>query len=669
MRAEIAGFSSANQKGAAHVRETGLAPGYKLALIAGFMLFGIGVFAAHQAPASSYEVSIYWSTPTVYWVGVGGALLVSLGTLVYDARSRLAPLSMLLGIISVSSFLALPVIRNYYFHGYADPMTHLGRIRALSSGYLTYLEPLYPGSYGLTVVLSNLSGLSINRTMLYVMLVFGLIFILFVPLTVKAIVPDRYAFVLGLFAGFLILPVNNVSLFYRFHPFSLATLFFPLVAFLFVGHVTRSLDDDRLWGPMDASSLALPLVTTGLLLIHPQATVDVLIVFAMVLAVQVAVRWYAPDHPLAKYKGIHWQFLLLAVLFTIWVSMHQGGTGRTVTTLLDGIYGALFGQTETAQVVQSRSSSAGSIGVSIVELFVKYFLVSAVFSALAAGVIIAKFLGRLPADATRERPIYSDVVTLFAIGGIGLLPFIVVHSFGKADDYLFRHIGFWMAIVTILGAVGLYYLLRNVSLSLGSIARRLKPVFGVLAAALIVLSLLSVYSSPFLYLPGQHVSEQEMQGMETAFEMQPADRTVWFGGIRQNANRYESAMFAAPNTSWEGSPRVRISKPVSDENLSRLQTYYENHPEVVVRRDQYLMVSTQDYKTEVEAYNGVRYSEANITSVYSQRGVYKIYANGEADLFYVDTSGDPIIPEQYADDPAPRNSTQNATVSGSSIAG
>jgi hypothetical protein len=224
--------------------------------------------------------------------------------------------------------------------------------------------------------------------------------------------------------------------------------------------------------------------------------------------------------------------------------------------------------------------------------------------------------------------------------------------FGRAADYLFRHIGFWMAIVTILGAVALYYLLTGLSARLGGVAGTLKPAFGVLATVVIVLSLLSVYSSPFLYLPGQHVSEQEMDGMETAFEMQPEDRSVWFGGVRQNANRYESAMFAAPNASWTKSPTARVSKPVDDENLTRLRWHYENHPEKIVKRDQYIMVSEQDYKAEVVAYDGVRYSRRNISSVAGQTDVYNIYSNGEAQLYYIDTRGTPVV-NGTVSDPVP----------------
>lgn len=634
---------------------------YKVALLAGFSLLGISVFAANQAPASGYEVSIYWATSGSYWLGISGALTVALATLLYDYENRLAPLSMVLALTSVASFIALPVIRNYYFHGYADPMTHLGRIRALATGFSSFMEPVYPGTYAATTLLSSFSGLSVNRSMLYVMFLFGLVFLVFVPLTVRAVVPGRLALVLGLFSGLLLLPINNISLFYRFHPFSLASLYFPLVAYLVVSHVTAAHDSTSLPRGWTGASLAMPIATVGLLFFHPQATVNTLIIFGMIVALHVAVRRVVPGHTLAQQRAIYGQFVLLAALFLLWVSLHQTGAGRTAATLVDGVLGMLTGNSETAELVQTRTSSANAIEVSIVELFVKYFLVSGVFSLLATGAIVATLLGKLPdvpADSNLPAS-HPHVVTLFAVGGAGLLPYIFVHSFGRADDYLFRHVGFWMVVVTILGALGLFYLVRGLSMRLGDSTRVLKHVLGTAAVVLIVLSLVSVYSSPFLYLPGQHVSEQEMDGMKAGFEMQPQDRSVWFGGIRKNPNRYEEAVFAAPNVSWDGSPRIRATNPVPNDNLTRLVQFYERHPEQNVRRDHYLMISEQDYETETAAYDSLRYTRENLASVAEQPEVYTIYSNGEARVYYVDTAGTPLTADA-------RNAT-DGTVTNASV--
>lgn len=51
----------------------------------------------------------------------------------------------------------------------------------------------------------------------------------------------------------------------------------------------------------------------------------------------------------------------------------------------------------------------------------------------------------------------------------------------------------------------------------------------------------------------------------------------------------------------------------------------------------------QDYQTETVAYNGFRYSVANISSVADQSGVHQIYSNGEFRFHHVDTTRIPFV--------------------------
>ena len=632
---------------------------YKLSLLVGFALFIAGVSAAHFNPADGYEVSIYWATPTLYWIGAGGALLVALTTLLYGHDTRFAPLAVLLGGLSVASFLALPIIRDYYFFGYADPMTHLGQVRALWGGWMSFTESIYPGSYVFAVFVGQLGGLPANRAMLYVLFAMSLVFVVFVPLAVYTIVPDRRALFVGLFSGFLLLPVNNVSTSFIFHPYSMNALYSTLVIYLLIGHFTRAFEDDTLPSFLSATSFVLPIATAALLFFHPQTTSDVLIIFGVIAGVQLFYRLFKSDHPMASYRAVYGQFVFLAALFIVWAGMHDGAS-QTLDLLVQTVISWVTGTAEPASNVTRQANSMETLDISIYEMFAKLFLVSSVYCVLAAGVALAQFVGLLGEDRDGSVGSFgtaesadSKLGTLryFLFAGLGLLPYVLIHSFGKAGDYLFRHIGFAMVIVTILGAVGLYYVLARFGRSLGSTLRNVgRPAFGAIAAAVIVLSLLSVYASPFIYLPGQHVSEYQMDGYQTAFEMQPDDRTIWFGGVRQSSNRYEEAMFAAPNSPWGGSPDAVSSGAVTDDNITDLQEHYRTHFEPVVQRDHYFVLSEKAFETELVAYRSIRYSRANMSSIPQQESVYNIYSNGGYRLFYVDTAGDPIINESAVED-------------------
>lgn len=635
----------------AHEESYSLEMAYRISLLGGFLLFTVGVLAAHVTPASAYEVSIYGATPVLYWLGAGGALLISLVTLLYDHRSRLAPVSVALGLMSVTSFVGLPIIRNYYFHGYADPMTHLGNIYALNAGYITFFQSIYPGSYAATAMLSNATGLAIPRTMIYVMLVFALVHLVFVPLAVGTIVPDRRAVLIGLFSGFLFLPINDVSTYYRFHTFSMTTLFFPLVAYVFLKHVTRGFDDDTLPFGLPASTFVFPVVSVALLFFHPQVTVDVLIILGITVGIKLFYQFFRRNSLLAAHRGVYGQFLFLAVLFVVWSSSHDG-TSRTVELLITNLEGWIQGTTETAGIAGQRTDAAESISVSVYELFAKLFLVSAIYGLLSVVAVAVMAVVRRHGTETADHLCdNTDSILYFAYAGLGLFPFVVIHTFGSADAYLFRHVGFIMAIATILGAVGLFFLVQWVTdREFGVTARRvLRPTFGVLASGTLVLSLLTVYSSPFIYLPGQHVPDIQMDGYESSFEMQPKDRGVWFGAVSQPPRRYEDAMFAKPGAAWDPSPTMRTSGAVASENLSRLGEYYETHWEEIVQRDHFFAVTRPDVETELVAKRGLHYAQEDIDTIDHQRDVYRVYSNGDFDLYYVDTTGKPVINPEYED--------------------
>lgn len=620
--------------------DTGLLKG---ALIVGFALFVVGVLAAHVSPADGYEVSIYAVTP-LYWACILVAVAASLFVAIYGYRTRLVVPALLLGGLSVASVLALPVVRGYYFHGYHDPLTHLGQTRALWTGFWTFFDPVYPGSYTTSILFGEFAGLPARRAMLYVMVCFGMLYLLFVPLVTRAIVPDRRVLLVGAFSGFLLLPINNVSTYYRFHVFSMATLFTPVVLYVLVQHLVGRFDDTRLPSVLGPAVFVFPLVTVAMLFFHPQATSDLLVVLGAVVLVQLATDAVADDHPLGDYRKVYGQFLFLAILFVVWAATHDSGSGL-LERLVTSVDNWLSNEARTAAIAQQRTDSAESIGVSVYELFFKFFSVSAVYVLLAGGLVWSLFTRRLWRDddtTTADGDIQT--VGYLVVGGVLLLPVTALHSVGTVDAYLFRHVGFGMVLVTVLGALSLAYLLDGSGRLLGSATvDRLRPVAGLAATGVLVLSLLTVYASPFLYLPGQHVSEYQMEGYETAFEIQDEQRMVWFGGIRQSSNRYSDAMFAKPGAEWEGlAPDARSSGPVAAGNLTDLRNHYETHREPIVRRDHYFVVSKRDRDTELRAYNGVRYSELQLESVDDQSATSLVYTNGNYRLYYVDTTGDPL---------------------------
>ncbi len=661
----------------------------KLALAAGYLALGGAALVAHRSPASDYELSIYAETPIEFWLAV--AVVAVVATAVALRNDRHLPLALLLGGMGALAVGGLPLLRGYHFYGRADSLIHLGWARGLNVGGDPF-SLVYPGSHLLSVILSATAGVEITQAMMTVMLLFVLIFLLCVPLCVWFIVPDRQAFAIGAFSAFLLLPINNISTHLHFHTYSMTMLFVPFALYLTFSHLLDGLSRDTVASHLSdggrvtkasthvesvgvglspfstvPTSYLLPLVSIGLVLFHPQVALNVLILMIGVVVVQLWSRRYRPQKSLGERRMLALQAGLLLLFFISWVQTHEGYFVRTSVSLFESVVEFVEGSGETTPRVESQTDSAESIGVNIWILFSKLFGIEVIYATVAAGVVLDMATGwfdRIDRETALQpsTDIGGDVFVLLLVGGLTLVPFFGLHLFGSISTYLFRHVGFSLMLVTILGAVGLRQLaavlsdwggesrLRSGDATgsgrgrLQAVARSGRSLVVVLVVVMVVaLSVASLFPSPFISLSGGHVPEAEMDGYESAFASQPPDSSVWFTGVRTNTVRFERALYGAESAPWteEVEPITRQSAPLSSAAINNgLPTYFATNSDSVVRRDHYVVISEADQERELGAYRGLRYSESAFESVDRQPGVGQIRDNGALTVYYVN------IPEE-----------------------
>jgi len=617
-------------------------PALAAVITAGFLGLLGGLVVAHGATATSYEVNIYTATPTLFWVGVAVAYLAFFLTVVGSSRSRTVSLGVLLGGGATTAIAGLPLIRGYHFFGHSDSLTHLGWVRSIETGSLNTFEFVYPGTHSLTLVVHQTTGLDVPFSMMLVVLGFVVTFLIFVPLTVYTLTEDIRATAIAGFSGFLLLPINNIATGLPYFPFLLATFFFTVILYLSVKHITfhKHVGFQRISRSRHlATSAVIPVATAAMLFFHPQATMDVIAVLFGVIAAQLFIRRRWPSHPIANTKILLGQFVFISILFFLW-SSHQGAAVRTAHQVSAAVGSAIFGGEggQFGHTAISRQESANEIGVTIVELFVKIFLVSAIYSALAAFAGVASI-----ADWVREaRRSVKSVGILLITGGFSLLIVAFLHSFGGISSYLYRHVGFGMVLITVLGTLGLVLILDRIhDLLTQRVAAGYLTVAGglgvVVAVSLLVLSLLVVFPSPFMYNPGAQVTEAEIDGYRVAVESKPTERwdapeAVWYGGIRRGPSRYQDAT----HVKYPVEKRLIFSGPVPNGSLQDLVSHYRTHNETVVRRDHYLPVLQYDYDREIAAYKGIRYTYQGLASVRDQQAVHRIQDNSDITVYYVD---------------------------------
>lgn len=192
-------------------------------LLVGFLAIAVGILVARASPARAYEVSIYQSTPAAFWVGVAVAVLTALVVVVRAPNSRFAAGGVALAALAIAAVSALPLVRAYHFYGFNDSLTHLGWAKSLVSETLTPLDIVYPSGHVSAGMVSAALGVELTTAMMLVVFFVSAVYLVFVPLLVSLVVPDRRAVLVAVFSALLFLPVNLNGFKLVFFPYSMAS--------------------------------------------------------------------------------------------------------------------------------------------------------------------------------------------------------------------------------------------------------------------------------------------------------------------------------------------------------------------------------------------------------------------------------------------------------------
>lgn len=612
-----------------------LQPGRTVALSIGYLAVAVSVTAARESPMG-YELSIYSSTPLVFWIGLAAALTIA--ALVGFAPETSSPgrlIATALVVLSGVAVAALPLLRGYHFFGGGDSLTHLGWARELADGSLAPQGLLYPGLHELSVGLASVTGAPLRRSMLFAVIAFVVVFLVSVPVCVRLLAGRRDGLLLGAFLAVLFVPINIISMHLLPHTSSQAVMFVPFALFVLLTYLVRtgssdaesrrsqpSPSDDRT-SPGRGIGGLLVLGTVATILVHPQQAANLLVAFVAITGLQLVARWFAPQSIAASHRSLLGQTILFAIAFALWAQRFDR-VGGNATAMFANL---LTGATDGTEAVAGKSTSLTAVGGSIPELFVKLFLTGAVVSGLTALLLYAAFTNRLArADGHRNQLVRYLGIAWVAIAV--LFGFMFVASPG---DMYFRYQGMLMVPATILGGVALARAFGTDGVAGRS--RRIATYLLVLTVlVLLPLGIASMYPSPYVYQPNEQVTETDVEGYEHAFEVRASD--VEFTGLRSGPQRYVDAYY--------GTDRAR--------NTLEFPGYEDGLPPTVFREgignrfenDRYLAIGAGTRSIEVGLYGGFRYDDRGFDRLGTDPGVNRVVDTGGFDLYYLD--GDPDGP-------------------------
>lgn len=594
--------------------DRGLARLSKSALGAGFGLLLVGVLAAYRSPASGYELSLLAATPTLYFLGVAVALVVSVCLSVSGVRSRpVRAGALLLGVLAVTTLVMLPVIRGYYLYIGGDSLTHLGWTRDILSGRLSPVNLLYPGLHTMSILVSELTGIRLGLTQMYVTLSFVLVYVVFIALCVRLLGRQSWATPIGVFSALMLLSNTNISTHIEGHPVTYSVLFLPFVLYLVLKYVSRDSGWDFGFDIATPSGVLLGIASVALVLIHPQGALNFIAILTAGVLLQYLARRVSERSEVANHRSLTGPTALATAAFLLWTPRHDR-VGAAVGGVVEGLFA---GATSAGEITQ-RSTSLVAVGGSVTELFVKLFLVATVFCVLAGVMSLLWASGRLDDRYPGRNTLLGYLVLALGPLTVAFILFFVANS----DTMHFRYVGFIMVPATILGALALASGLDW--LTGGTRSGRARVVLAVVLLLMLPLPLATIHSTPFIYKSTSGMTEMHYQGANTTFERM--DRNISFAGIRSGPGRVMDGTRGTERAAASGigglTRRGAIPESVFGNNL----TDYYDEP-------RYIPVTAADYQREVVLYDELRYSERGFRRLNSTSGINRVQSTGEYRLY------------------------------------
>jgi hypothetical protein len=581
----------------------------------GFLAIAMGVLVARANPATAYESSVYTGSPPITWVLFALALAIAVATTL-SCRGRQQGLGIGLGATAVTAIVSLPVIRNYRFAGMGDALTHLGWTRDIVTGGTAPHELFYPGLHTIATVLHFVGGVSIERGLLIGMVVLFVPFVVFVPLAVRAMAGSELAVGLAAITSWMVLPVNNIATFMGIHTNSNALFLVPAVVFALAAYLRRRSTLERLPLGLSPFSVLVSLTGLALLLVHPQQMFNVVVLVGAISGVQYLARWRFDDHPMLEHSTTYAHTIGLSGLFGLWALSNErfrsAGSG-----LVSGLLAQDIGA--GAEVAQ-RGTSLTDIGGSLTELFVKMFLDAAIVGLVVGLFVLAVWLGRTSLDAEPR-----SFVNYLALGLLPLGAMFAVYFLGT-PTMAFRQVGFIYVLLTILAGIALAQLVGGLS----SVLTRpgANAVTALVLGACLMLGLMTVFVSPMIYNPGQHVTPEMLSGYEDGLEH--GAEGVPYAGMGYDPYRYDHGINGIPG----GGRRIGgASATTGTVNASVFSA--GNYSGAYPADEYYFTVTEWDRTKEIEVYDELNYREAALEGLDTEPNVNKVISNDEFEMYAI----------------------------------
>lgn len=563
-------------------------------------------------PARQYELSIYATYPTFFWILIMGAMIAGLAVIVGSAWQDTGQtwiFGLLVVLLTNALLLLLPYIRGYLMYGRGDALSHIGFVQDIvTSGNIE--GNIYPLMHLLVIAVADATGSDPIAVSMLVPLVFSVLYFGGIYFLMVHMFDSRERILLGL--PLAILPIlGHAHL--GFRPFDVSVMLVPLALYLLIL-------GQRNTAPAVRATFVVVLLS--LLLYHPLTALFVVAIFFVYL-----IGKYTPR--ISKQSATPTNLVSLsAAVFLAWYSNF-----KEIIFRLDNVYTTFTeggGNPPVAAYTDTvQESQPALIDLARVALF-RYGTEMVLF---ALGSIFVTLL-----VALYVRKVYIPDAHIFMFAGT-IVFFVVVGFVFLMMDLPAPHTRPWqfaLVGVVVLAGEG-FYVIRHYT-DLPTTNRGVRKVgqatFTGLLIVLVVLSVFSVHRSPLVSEANHQVTEMEVDGAEWLTEHRTASDGLSEVGI--SYHRYHHAQYGVRSAT---TPFSGVAPPPHFNYTTRAtlgQSYSSDRYLLISRKGR--IVYPQGYPNYPENW---RYTPSEFARVERDSTVNRIYDNGDLTQYTIEgTQGD-----------------------------
>lgn len=602
-----------------------------------FVLLGIALIIAYNNPASGYELDIYDSTPFAFWFLVIASILIGASIIVTQVitngyeKSKIWLLGLMVILSSRMVLLYFPYIRGY-ISWRGDNVAYLGITKDIITNGGFSAGNVYPVTHVYLSGIINTTNLPDIIVANFSTGVLSILSVLFVYVLAGILTSNKRIQILStLVAGIIILAAGyNVIL----SPNGWSIFFLPLLLYLY-------LKQDIL-----EYKIQLVIVLVMYPFFHPLSSLIVIVMLVVIEIIKPILHRYLKDGMLFNSQFNRSTFLPCIIIelaiFGMWMLGHTDFHLNLKILWQEIMFGMNTGK------LGELTSSLDKLdihGLDFIVLLIKMFgsdIILLLIMGIGIPLLLCKRFSDDEIDKTKLLVIISVIIVcgVLYVGYLGGMPGTTVLAGGQWDR---RILGYINMLLPVFAGILLSRILAMKRIS-GFIyyskengVRLFKQVMSCAGAVILVvlvivsslLSIRSLYSSPFISQPNIQITGMDLKGTEWLLEN--VDKTLGIDYVASPPEDFAMALVGREASSGKTGLK-RYTNSVIDNFGYNEQSVIGSH----YTSSCYLVITEYDKIAYTSIWKEVgRFSEYDFISLDNDASLYRLYSNRGMNIYYI----------------------------------